>query len=115
MKYLTVCCLCVALATTQANARSFTSSDTSQEFCQDIVANLKEVGVGVTARSMTECSLQVLGGATAKFERSYGTALNVRVKSNPYRMFVTRGDNDVGTCYVLHPRKTTRRVKDRDC
>ncbi len=85
------------------------------EFCQDIVANLKEVGVSVTARSMTECSLQVLGGATAKFERSYGTALNVRVKSNPYRMFVTRGDNDVGTCYVLHPRKTTRRVKDRDC
>jgi hypothetical protein len=99
----------------QADARSFTSSDTSQGFCQDIVANLKEVGVGVTARSMTECSLQVLGGATATFERAYGSALNVRVKSNPYRMFVTRGENDVGTCYVLHPRKTTRRVTDSEC
>lgn len=107
--------LILILTSVNVQARSFTSSDTSQGFCKDIVANLKEVGVSVSARSMTQCSLQVLGGATATFERSYGSALHVRVKSNPYRMFVTRGDKDVGTCYVLHPRKTTRRVEDRDC
>ena len=103
------------LASTQAIARDFTSSNIDQGFCKDIANNLKEVGVSVSHKSMTQCSLQVLGGASATFERSYGGPVKVRVKSDPYRMFVTRGDNEIGTCYVLHPRKVTRKVKDRDC
>lgn len=103
------------LASTQAIARDFTSSNIDQEFCKDIVNNLKEVGMSVSYKSMTQCSLQVLGRASATFERSYGGLVEVRVKSDPYRMFVTRGGNDIGTCYVLHPRKVTRMVKDQDC
>ena len=114
MKYVAVIFSCL-LSTGFAEARSFTRSDTSQPFCKDIVANLKEVGVSVSERSMTECSLQVLGGAHATFSRPTGDPLEVTVKSNPYRMFVTRGDSDMGTCYVLHPRKVTRKVTDRDC
>ena len=102
------------LASTQAIARDFTSSNIDQEFCKDIGYNLKEVGVSVSHKTMTQCSLQVLG-ASATFERSYGGPVKVRVKSDPYRMFVTRGDNELRTCYVLHPRKVTRKVKDRDC
>ena len=114
MKYVAVIFSCL-LSTGFTEARSFTRSDTSQPFCKDIVANLKEVGVSVSERSMTECSLQVLGGAHATFSRPTGDPLEVTVKSNPYRMFVTRGDSDIGTCYVLHPRKVTRKVTDRDC
>jgi hypothetical protein len=114
MKYVAVIFSCL-LSTSFAEARSFTRSDTSQPFCKDIVANLKEVGVSVSERSMTECSLQVLGGAHATFSRPTGDPLEVTVRSNPYRMFVTRGDSDMGTCYVLHPRKVTRKVTDRDC
>jgi len=98
-----------------ADARSFTRSDTSQEFCKDIVNNLREVGVSVSERAMSSCALQVLGGAQASFERPTGDPLNVTVKSNPYRMFVTRGESEIGTCYVLHPRKVTRKVAYRDC
>ena len=115
MKKLIALLSLVLLSTTAVAARDFTRSDTSQEFCKDIVNNLAEVGVSVTHKSMTKCSLLVLGGVSASFERSYGDPLNVVVKSNPYRMFVTRGDNEIGTCYVLHPRKTTRKVKDKDC
>ena len=103
------------LASTQAIARDFTSSNIDQEFCKDIANNLKEVGVSVSQKSMTQCSLQVLGGASAAFERSYDGPVKVRVKSDLYCMFATRGDNEIGTCYVLHPRKVTRKVKDRDC
>lgn len=103
------------VSATLAEARSFTRSDTSQEFCKDIISNLREVGVSASERSMTACSLQVLGGAQATFERPTGDPMNVTVKSNPYRMFVTRGDSKTGTCYVLHPRKVTRKVTDRDC
>jgi hypothetical protein len=115
MKKLIALLSLVLLSTTAVAARDFTRSDTSQEFCKDIVNNLAEVGVSVTHKSMTKCSLLVLGGASASFERSYGAPLNVVVKSNPYRMFVTHDDNEIGTCYVLHPRKTTRKVKDKDC
>lgn len=107
--------LSLVVSASVADARSFTRSDTSQEFCKDIVNNLREVGVSVTERSMSACSLQVLGGAQATFERPTGDPLNVTVKSNPYRMFVTRGENEVGTCYVLHPRKVTRKVTYKDC
>lgn len=103
------------ISATIAAERDFTRSDTSLEFCKDIVANLAEVGVTVSTKSMTKCSLLVLAGASATFERPYGDPLNVRVKSNPYRMFVTRGDNKIGTCYVLYPRKVTRQAKEQDC
>lgn len=103
------------ISATIAAERDFTRSDTSLEFCKDIVANLAEVGVTVSTKSMTKCSLLILAGASATFERPYGDPLNVRVKSNPYRMFVTRGDNKIGTCYVLYPRKVTRQVKEQDC
>ncbi|MEL0322389.1 MAG: hypothetical protein VXA68_10385 [Gammaproteobacteria bacterium] len=115
MKKLIALLSVVLLSATAVAARDFTRSDTSLEFCKDIVNNLVEVGVGVSHKSMTKCSLLVLGGASASFKRSYGDPLNVVVKSNPYRMFLTRGDNEIGTCYVLHPRKTTRKVKDKDC
>jgi len=115
MKKLIALLSLVLLSTTAAASRDFTRSDTSQEFCKDIVNNLTEVGVSVSHKSMTKCSILVLGGASATFERPYGDPLNVIVKSDPYRMFVTRGDNEIGTCYVLHPRKTTRKVKDKDC
>jgi len=115
MKMLVAFMSLILVSTHATAARDFTRSDTSQEFCKDIVNNLREVGVSVTHRSMTKCALLVLGGASATFERSYGDPLNVVVSSNPHRMFVTRGDNEIGTCYVLHPRKTTRKVKDRDC
>ena len=98
-----------------AGERDFTRSDTSMEFCKDIVANLAEVGVIVSTKSMTKCSLLVLAGASATFERPYGDPVNVRVKSDPYRMFVTRGGKKIGTCYVLYPRRVTRQVKERDC
>ena len=100
---------------TNATARDFTRSDTSQEFCKDIVNHLAEVGVSVSHKHMKKCSLLFLAGVSAIFERPYGDSLNVRVKSNPYRMFITRGDRHLGTCYVLHPRRVTRQVEGRDC
>ena len=103
------------LASTKAVAWDFTSSNMDQEFCKDITNNLQEVGVSVSHKSMTQCSLQVLGSASATVERPYGGPVKVRVKSDPYRMLVTRGDDPIGTCYVLHPRKVTRKVKDWDC
>ena len=100
---------------TSAAARDFTRSDTSQEFCKDIVDNLAEVGVSVSHKQMKKCSLLFLAGASATFERPYGDSLNVRVKSNPYRMFVTRSNQRIGTCYVLHPRRIARQIEGRDC
>ena len=100
---------------TSAAARDFTRSDTSQGFCKEIVNNLAEVGVNVSHKQMKKCSLLLLAGAVATFERPYGDSLNVRVKSNPYRMFVTRGDQRLGTCYVLYPRRIARQIEGRDC
>jgi hypothetical protein len=105
----------LVLASPQVVGQDFTSSNINREFCKDIASNLKEVGVTVSYKSMTRCSLQVFGGAVATFDRSNGNPVNVIVKSNPYRMFITRGDNDIGTCYVLHPKKVRRKVKGRDC
>ena len=115
MKYCFILISFLLINATNATARDFTRSDTSQEFCKDIVKNLAEVGVNVSHKEMKKCSLLLLAGASATFERPYGDSLNVRVKSNPYRMFVTRGDQRVGTCYVLHPRKIARQVEGRDC
>ena len=115
MKKLVILLSWFCFSMSASAARDFTRSDTNQEFCKDIVNNLAEVGVRVSDKSMTKCALQVLGGASATFQRSHGSPVNVIVKSNPYRMFVTRGDNESGTCYVLHPRKTRRKVEDRDC
>ena len=100
---------------TNATALDFSRSDPSQEFCKDIVNHLAEFGVRVSHTHMKKCSLLSLAGASATFERPYGDSLHVRVKSKPYRMFVTRGDQIVGTCYVLHPRRVARRVEGRDC
>ena len=102
------------LASTQAIARDFTSSNINQEFCKDIAKLSESVGVSMSHKSMKQCSLQDRGGAPATFERAYDGSVNVRVSSNPYCMFVTRGDNDVGTYHVLHPRKVMRKVKDWD-
>jgi hypothetical protein len=115
MKKLITLLNLVLLSTVAVAAGDFTRSDTGQEFCKDIVNNLAEVGVSVSLKSMTKCVLTVFGGASATFKRSYGGPVNVTVKSDPYRMFVTESNNEVGTCYVLQPRKVTRKVKDRDC
>ncbi len=48
MKKLIALLSLVLLSTTAVAARDFTRSDTSQEFCKDIVNNLAEVGVRVT-------------------------------------------------------------------
>ncbi len=100
---------------TNATALDFSRSDPSQEFCKDIVNHLAEFSVSVSHTHMKKCSLLSLAGASATFERPYGASLHVRVKSKPYRMFVTRGNQRVGTCYVLHPRRVARRVEGRDC
>ena len=100
---------------TSAAAHVFARSDTSQEFCKDIVNNLTEVGVSVSHKKMKKYSLLFLAGASATFERPYSDSLNVRVKSNPYRMFVTHSNLLFGNSYVLHPRRVTRQVEDRDC
>lgn len=115
MKTFVILFSCFCLSMSASAARDFTRSDTNQEFCKDISGNLAEVGVRVSHKSMTECALQVLGGASVTFKRSYGSPVNIIVKSNPYRMFVTRRDQEIGTFYVLHPRKTRRKVEDRDC
>ena len=115
MKKLVIFLSCFCFSMSASAASDFTRSDTNQEFCKDIVSNLAEVGVRVSHNSMTKCALQVLGGASATFQRSYGSQVNVIVKSNPYRMFVTRGDNEIGTCYLLHSRKTRRKMEDRNC
>ena len=104
---------CLSMSTRATS--DFTRSDTNQEFCKDIVYNLVGVGVRVPQKLMTKSALQVLGGASATLQCSYGSPVNKIVKSNPYRMFVTRGDNEIGTCYVLHPRKTRRKMEKRDC
>ncbi len=115
MRKLVIFLSCFCFSMSASAARDFTRSDTNQEFCKDIVSNLAEVGVRVSRKSMTKCALQVLGGASATIQRSYGSPVNVIVKSNSYRMFVARGDNEIGTCYVLHPRKTRRKMEKRDC
>ena len=115
MKKLVIFLSCFCFSMSASAARDFTRSDTNQEFCKDIVSNLAEVGVRVSHNSMTKCALQVLGGASATFQRSYGSPVNVIVKSNPYRMFVARGNNEIGTCYLLQPRKTRRKMEDRNC
>ena len=102
------------LSMSASAARAFTRSDTNQEYCTYTVGNLAEVGVRVSHKSMTKCALQVLDGASASFQRSYGSPVNVIVNSNPYRIFVTRGHNESSTCYVVRPRKTRRKVEDRD-
>ena len=96
-------------------ARDFPQSDTNQEFCKDIVNNLIRVGVRVSHKSMTKCALQDVGGASATSQRSYGSPVNGIVKSNPYRTVVTRGDNEIGTCYLPHPCKKRRKVEHRGC
>ena len=103
------------LSMTASIARDFTRSDTNQEFCKDIVNNLTEVGIRVSHKSMTKCALQVLGGASATFQRSYGSPVNGIVKSSPYHMFVTRGDSEIGTCCLPHPHKKRRKVEHRGC
>ncbi len=115
MKYCFILISFLLINATNAAARDFTRSDTSQEFCKDIIKNLAEVGVNVSHKQMKKCSLLLLAGASATFERPYGNSLNVRVKSNPYRMFVTRGDQLLGTCYVLYPRRIARQIEGRDC
>ncbi len=100
MKKLVIFLSCFCFSMSASAARDFTRSDTNQEFCKDIVSNLAEVGVRVFHKSMTKCALQVLGGSSATFQRSYGSPVNKIVKSNPYRIFVTRGDNEIGTCYL---------------
>ncbi|HBX26498.1 MAG TPA: hypothetical protein DEF72_03600, partial [Gammaproteobacteria bacterium] len=60
---------------TSAAARDFTRSDTSQGFCKEIVNNLAEVGVNVSHKQMKKCSLLLLAGAAATFERPYGDSL----------------------------------------
>ena len=115
MKKLVILFSCFCLSMSASAASDYARSDTNQEFCKNIFSNLAEVGVRISHKSMTKCALQVLGGASATFQRSYGSPVNVIVKSNPYRMFVARGDNEIGTCYVLHPRKTRRKMEKRDC
>lgn len=96
-------------------ASNFTRSDTNQEFCKDIVYNPVGVGVRVSHELMTKCALQVLGGTSATLQCSYGSPMNKIVTSNPYCMFVTRGDNEIGTCYLPHPCKKRRKVELRGC
>ena len=115
MKKLVILLSCLCFGMSARAAPDFTRSDTNQEFCKNIFSNLAEVGVRISHKSMTKCALQILGGASATFQRSYGSQVNVIVKSNPYRMFVARGDNEIGTCYLLQPRKTRRKMEERDC
>ena len=103
------------LSSTQASVWDFANSNIDQEFCDDITHNLKEAGVSATHKSMIQCPFQVLGCASATFDRSYGGSVNARVKRDPYRMFVIRSENDNGTRFVLHSGKVARKVKDRDC
>lgn len=69
----------------------------------------------MSVKSMTQCLLQILGRISANFNRFYGSSIEVRVKSDLYRMSVTHGDNDLGTGYVLHLRKVKQKSKDRQC
>ncbi len=115
MKKLVIIVSCFCIGMSASVARDLTRSDTNQEFCKDIVNNLAEVGVRVSRKSMTKCRLQVHGSASATFQLSYGSPVNGIVKSSPYRMFVTRGDNEIGTCYLPHPCKKRRKVEDRGC
>ena len=115
MKKLVILLSCFCFSMSAIAAPDFTRSDTNQEFCKDIVSNLAEVGVRVSHKSMIKCALQVLGGASASFQRAYGSPVNVIVKSNPYRTVVTRGDNEIGTCYLPHPCKKRRKVEHRGC
>mgnify|MGYP001267858164 CR=1 FL=1 len=115
MKKLVILLSCFCFSMSAIAAPDFTRSDTNQEFCKDIVYKLAEVGVRVSHKSMTKCALQDVGGASATSQRSYGSPLNGIVKSSPYRTVVTRGDNEIGMCYGLHPRKTRRKMEDRDC
>ena len=115
MRKLVILLSCVCLSMSALAARDFTRSDTNQEFCKDTVNNLAGVGIRVSQKSMTKCALQVLGGASATFQRSYDSPVNGIVKGNPYRMVVTRGDNEIGTCYLPHPCKKRRKMEHRGC
>ena len=115
MKKLVILLSYFCLSMNASAARDFTRSDTNQEFCKDIVYKLAEVGARVSHRSMTKCALQVLGGVSATLQRSYGSPVNEIVESNPYRMFVTRGDYEIGTCYLPHSCKKRRKVEHRGC
>lgn len=115
MKKLVILFGWLCLSTSSSAARDFPRSDPNQKSFKDIVNNLAAVGVRVSLKLMTKRALQILGGASATFQHSHSLPVNVIVASNPYRMFVTRGDNEIGTCYVLHPHKTRRKVEDRGC
>ena len=115
MKKLVILFSCFFLSISASAARDFMRSDTNQKFCKDIVNSPAEVGVRVSHKSMTKCALQAIGGASAIFQRSYGSPVNGIVKSNPDRMFMTRGDSEIGTCYLPHPCKKRRKVERRGC
>ena len=104
---------CLSMSTRAAS--DFTRSNTNQEFCKDIDYNPVGVGVCVSHKLMTKCALQVLGGASATLQCSYGSPVNKIVSSNPYRTFVTRGDNEIRTCYLPHPFKKRQKVELRGC
>ncbi|NBS11332.1 MAG: hypothetical protein EBS77_01495 [Gammaproteobacteria bacterium] len=108
-------CAVILTGALNAQARDFTSNDTSQPFCQDALSILKEFGISVSASSMTTCSLRVLGGVYLEFDRPTGRSLEVEIKSDPYRMFVTENNASIGRCLRLNPRSIERNVRERDC
>jgi hypothetical protein len=114
---LTRIILCIALVCTHlsAGARDFTKNDPTQPFCQDALSILKEFGISVSTSDMTTCSLRVLGGVYLEFDRPTGRTLEVEVKSDPYRMFVTENAATLGRCLRLNPRSIERNVRERDC
>ena len=115
MKILVILLSYFCFSMSASAARDFARSDTNQEFCKDIVYNPVGVGVCVSHKLMTKCALQVLGGASATLQCSYGSPVNKIVSSNPYRTVVTRGDNEIGTCCLPHPCKKRRKVEHRGC
>ena len=115
MKKLVIFGSCFCLSMSASAFRDFMRTDTNQELCKDTVNNQAEVGARVSRNSTTKCALQVLGGASATLQRSYGSPMNGIIKSHPFGMFVTRGDNEIGTYYLRHPCKKRRKVEDRGC
>jgi len=115
MKSLTVIALAIACLVPPVHAREFTKNDPTQPICQDAIAILKEFGIQPSIASMEVCSLRVFGGVYLKFRSPDGRTLDVEVKSDPYRMFVTENDAALGRCLRLNPRSVTRNVNERDC
>ena len=111
----TILCTVLALMHLNVDARDFTKNDPTQPFCQDALSILKEFGISVSASQMTTCSLRVLGGVYLEFDQPTGRSLEVEVKSDPYRMFVTENAATLGRCLRLNPRSIERNVGERDC